>query len=144
MEESLKLKESQAYDSLQKIMRSYRDHPINHNHYYTTTVRKIRHQREKARFTKAIDDATALKCVAESSSPTESNFEWIHELDKAKTLSALSVGTEVSQLLFSCEEALDCMYSIYKVKQKVFIDIVLTLVCEEHIFHDLENIFSPQ
>ncbi|GAB7347738.1 hypothetical protein MBLNU459_g5290t1 [Dothideomycetes sp. NU459] len=30
------------------------------------------------------------------------------------------------------------------VKQKVFIDVVITLVTEEHIFHDVENVFSPK
>jgi hypothetical protein len=30
------------------------------------------------------------------------------------------------------------------VKEKVFVDVVLTLVVEEHIVRDLEHIFSPK
>lgn len=31
-----------------------------------------------------------------------------------------------------------------QVKQKVFVDVVLTLVVEDHIVRDLEQIFSPR
>lgn len=65
-------------------------------------------------------------------------------------------------ILFSCEEALDCTHAIYevsptaakiftrlltftsRVKQNVFIDLVLTLIVEEHVVRDLEHIFYPR
>ncbi|TVY73303.1 Interferon-induced GTP-binding protein MxA [Lachnellula suecica] len=44
---------------------------------------------------------------------------------------------------YACEEALISLMSIYKLKQKVFIDVVTVQVIERHIVRGLEKIFSP-
>jgi hypothetical protein len=116
LEEALRSRESMGSESLEKIMRSFRDHPINHNHYYTDTVRKIRQEREQKRLNQAFQSATIKE---QKWSEDFDRFEHIEKIDSAACIRALAHDTEADMVLFSCEEALDCIRAIYKVSWPV-------------------------
>lgn len=120
LEETLKTRESQAQSFLNKIMRTYRDHPINHNHYYTDTIQKIRHNREKRRLRQE------MSYLSPPEDSEDVKFNNTHTFAKTGALERVSdMGR------FSCEEALDCMRAIYKVrKHETLADLVLTCVGE--------------
>lgn len=112
LEEALRARESLAFGSLEKIMRSFRDHPINHNHYYTDTVRKIRQEREQKRLNRAFQSATIKE---QKWSEDFDRYEHVEKIDSTACIRALAHDTEADMILFSCEEALDCTRAIYKV-----------------------------
>jgi hypothetical protein len=112
LEEALRSRESLGFDSLEKIMRSFRDHPINHNHYYTDTVRKIRQEREQKRLDLAFQSATIKE---QKWNEDFDRFEHIDKIDSVACIRALAHDMEADMVLFSCEEALDCTRAIYKV-----------------------------
>ncbi|KAI0185594.1 interferon-induced GTP-binding protein Mx [Xylaria flabelliformis] len=106
-----------ASDELKKIMDDNKFAPINYNHYYTDTLQKRRDDRLKP-----------------PSQPTSGTVQ-----------PALATPLQITKNMetFSCEEALDCLMSIYKVQEKVFLANVTTQVVERHIMKGLDDIFSP-
>jgi hypothetical protein len=116
LEEALRSRESQGFESLEKIMRSFQDHPINHNHYYTDTVQKIRQEREQKRLDRAFQAAT----IKEQKWNEDSNrFEHVDKIDPGACIQALAHDMEADMVLFSCEEALDCTRANYKVSSSI-------------------------
>ncbi|TRX91704.1 hypothetical protein FHL15_007486 [Xylaria flabelliformis] len=116
---ALKERRKAASDELRKILDDNKSAPINYNHYYTDTLQKRRDARSKPQPQYTFGAAEFQPSLA----------------------TPLQITTNMES--FSCEEALDCLMSIYKVQQKVFLANVTTQVVERHIMRGLDDIFSP-
>ncbi|TGJ82147.1 hypothetical protein E0Z10_g6598 [Xylaria hypoxylon] len=112
-----------AIHELKEIIQDNKCAPINYNHYYTDNLQKQRGERFKAQLQPT--DYRSNTSVLESA------------------VAAFSSKTAANMEKFSCEEALDCLVSIYKVQEKVFLANVTTQVVERHLVRGLDRIFSP-
>ncbi|KAI9641929.1 hypothetical protein NHQ30_009798 [Ciborinia camelliae] len=126
IEEKLKIRRQAAARELNFLIEDLSQHPINYNHYFTDTIHKRREDRQKAAMEKAVKDAT-----------TGDNT------DPSILYSSYNKSTQKDMDGFSCEEALDNLFALYKVLQKVFIANVTTQVIERHIVRGLDAIFNP-
>ncbi|KAI1743085.1 interferon-induced GTP-binding protein Mx [Xylaria scruposa] len=117
---ALKERRKAASDELKKILDDNKFAPINYNHYYTDTLQKRRDDRLK---------------------PQQPTPQPVFGVVQPASMTPLQITTNMES--FSCEEALDCLMSIYKVQQKVFLANVTTQVVERHIIRGLDGIFSP-
>ena len=86
-----------------------RGHLITYNHYFTETVQKVRRERTKAEFTRAIQDFFSIISLNE---PQEHHYGIInyHQL-----LDKLMACNEPDISRHTCSEALDCMQAYYEV-----------------------------
>ena len=108
--DALKDRKEASMRELELIMEDVRSYPMNYNHYYTDMISARRQARNK----KSLE-----KCIAEATSEI-SNKNW----DEKKTSTNIDVEQAIEKYTkrpnpnmknFSCEEALDCLFSIYKV-----------------------------
>lgn len=106
IEPALRRRHQAALEELRKLMQDRRDFPINYNHYHTDTVHKKRQERVQAQILGHISKGS-------SQSPTcNSNMN-----DEVKNLVRLWADKSTPNMEeFSCEEALDCLLAIYKVR----------------------------
>lgn len=138
VQDALKARYDNAFQELKRIIEDTRSYPINYNHYYTDTVYKRRQERNKTSLASCIEDAT-----------THQHLEGCHSthtsasVDVDQAMAAFSQGSDPNMENVSCEEALDCLFAIYKVSQKTFVANVTTQVVERHMIRGLEKIFSP-
>ncbi|KAI9048411.1 hypothetical protein LZ554_007247 [Drepanopeziza brunnea f. sp. 'monogermtubi'] len=130
IEEELRGRYHNAVEELKKLTRDLRSYPINYNHYYTDTIAKRRQQRQKAALQKAMNEET---CAGWKSA----------DLDVSKVVRSFAAEINPNMDSFSCDEALDSLFAIYKVTQKTFVANVTTQVVERHVVAGLEKIFSP-
>lgn len=107
IETSLKRRHQAACEELGKLIRDRKDFPINYNHYYTDTVHKKRQERIQAQILEHISKGSPQTLT--SSSKMNDRVENLvrHWADKATP----------NMEECSCEEALDCLLAIYKVRQ---------------------------
>ncbi|KAK0109260.1 hypothetical protein ONS96_003082 [Cadophora gregata f. sp. sojae] len=135
IEEELKVRNRRANEELQKLVDDLRNYPINYNHYYTDSIAKRRQQRETALFEQSVNAAT--------SAGTDRHHNNVTNIDVSQAIRNYTKKIDPNMNRFSCEEALDSLFAIYKVMQKTFIANVTTQVIERHIVRGLELIFSP-
>jgi hypothetical protein len=151
----LKSRKAAAQAELKLIMNDHKNYPINYNHYYTDTIAKRRQDRQKTVLAKQIEDA--------STTDYNSKGQFVSSIDVAKVVTQHGQRVDPNMDNFSCEEALDCLFSIYKVclpksypssshnqtniskkvEQKTFVANITVQVIERHIVHGLESIFNP-
>ena len=112
VEDVLRARYESALNELDKIMEDVRSYPINYNHYYTDTIKKRRTERQKRSLAKSIENATSTTQHDESD---QKHTTTTVNVDQA--LGAYSQETDPNMEKVSCEEALDCLYAIYKVNQ---------------------------
>ncbi|RDW79868.1 hypothetical protein BP6252_04506 [Coleophoma cylindrospora] len=134
MLDALRKRREAAGDELAKIMEDLRNYPINYNHYYTDTIKKSQDERKRALLQDAIAQSTSTKTAYQVT---------VTDVDVEKALSMFQGSLDPDMENFSCEQALDCLFAIYKVQEKVFVANVTTQVIERHLVRDLEKIFSP-
>lgn len=102
--DKLKIREQAALDERGKLEEERKSYPVNYNHYYTDTIKKRRQSRLNNSFAQKFSGMTANYY---ESAGAEINFEdFVRE-------SWERAGPDMVQ--YSGEEALDCLYSIYKV-----------------------------
>ena len=138
VEQALNSRGEKAEEELHNLLSDLRDYPINYNHYYNDTINKLRGRRLESSLTKTLDAAT----------PHTNLDEWESKqvpasIDVRRAVSSLLNQIDPSMENVSCEEALDCVFSLYKVFSKTFVANVTTQVIERHIMRGLERIFSP-
>lgn len=164
----LKARMLAALQELTKLIKDKNKVPINYNHYYTDTIHKKRVKRIETQIERRTDPLQALLVDGESSG-SEDSSEADMEEELASVVSESSDEATRDMEAFSCEESLDCLQAIYKVRsdpqihwhlmslhvkasaesshvqvqQKVFLANVTTQVIERHLVEDLNNIFSP-
>ncbi|KAJ5041281.1 uncharacterized protein L3040_005829 [Drepanopeziza brunnea f. sp. 'multigermtubi'] len=132
IEEQLRVRYHNAVEELKKLTHDLRSYPINYNHYYTDTIAKRRQQRQKAALKKAMEEGTAAAWNSDGL-----------DLDVSRVVRSFADQINPNMDSFSCEEALDSLFAIYKVTQKTFVANVTTQVVERHVVTGLEKIFSP-
>ena len=113
VQDALKTRYDNAVDELEKIMEEVRSYPINYNHYYTDTIKKRREERQKESLRECIDDATTEEPIPDCSSKSHHSIS----IDVDQALSRYAEEADPNMENVSCEEALDCLYAIYKVSQ---------------------------
>lgn len=102
--EKLKIREQAAHDERGKLEEERKSYPVNYNHYYTDAIKKRRQSRQKESLAKKFSGLTS-----EGSDPANTKIN-IEALIKENWDRATPDMEE-----YSSEEALDCLYSIYKV-----------------------------
>lgn len=135
IEPELKQRDRAAFKELDLLVSELKEYISNYNHYYTDTIAKRRQQRQQAALKKALMAATTV-------TDDENGFP-VTDVDTATAIANFTLATTPDMNEFACEEALDGLFAIYKVMQKVFVANVTTQVIERHIIRGLENIFSP-
>lgn len=105
MVDALKTRRQAAFGELDLIIEDAKHFPINYNHYYTDTIHKRRQDRQGAMLTKAVEGGISKS----------GGFENETRVDIAKIVKGFSTQADPNMENFSCEEALDCLFAIYKV-----------------------------
>ncbi|KAE9378323.1 dynamin family protein-like protein [Stipitochalara longipes BDJ] len=139
--DALKERSHLASEELAKIMEDIKGYPINYNHYYTDTIKRRRQNRQRIAIKETAEKASKTTVLQEQS-PFESP-RVTTTVDIDQFVQSLAEDNDNNMENFSCEEALDCLFAIYKVSQKTFIANITTQVIERHIVRGLEKIFSP-
>lgn len=137
--DALRERKDQALQELRHIIEDTRYYPINYNHYYTDTLYNRRLERNKASLANCIGNATTNQVLK----GCNSNEHTTASVNIEKAVNAYSKSNDPNMENVSCEEALDCLFAIYKVSQKTFVANVTTQVVERHMIRGLEKIFSP-
>lgn len=114
IEDALKLRLDGSAKELEKIMEDIKSYPITYNHYYTDTIKKRRREREEKSLTNCIENATQHVALPGCHSTHTSA-----QVDAGKAAQEYSTKIDPDMENHSCEEALDCLYSIYKVSEPV-------------------------
>ncbi|KAI0805931.1 interferon-induced GTP-binding protein Mx [Xylaria sp. FL0064] len=136
--DALKGRRQAAHRELDLIWKDSRAFPINYNHYYTDTIFKRRQERQKASLAQALESGTEHHRLPGCQSDHTSA-----EVDIEKVITNFTERIDPDMENFSCEDALDCLFAIYKELQKTFVANITTQVIERHIVRGLEDIFSP-
>jgi hypothetical protein len=89
IEDAVEAREKAAFQELDLLMEDLKHYPINYNHYYSDTINRCRVERREK-----IDAAS----------------------DKSGTAPTTTAKGERDMENFSCEDALDCLFAIYKVR----------------------------
>lgn len=106
----LKARKDEALQELGRIIDDTRSYPINYNHYYTDTLYKRRQERNKISLSNCIEDATTHEHLDGCNSTHTSAI-----VDVSQAVADWSQGSDPNMETVSCEEALDCLFAIYKV-----------------------------
>lgn len=136
IESALKTALSNARAELKKIIADKSGHPITYNHYYTTTIQKMRHNKHDK----------LIQKLAERSETNgyDSTGEPATLIDPIEFKSLVDNRIELNMDRFSAEEALDNTLAYYKQELKYFIDVVTKQVIERHLISALpDTILSP-
>lgn len=117
--DALKVRNEASVQELEKIMEDNKSYPINYNHYYTDTIDRRRLAREKeAREKEAREKESLAKSIADASTKISSELDSAsHSEPSDQDLAKPTGRSQPSMKMYSCEEALDCVFSIYKVRR---------------------------
>ena len=114
IEDALKLRLDGSLKEKDKIMEDIKSYPITYNHYYTDTIKKRRRERSEKSLVSCIDNATQHVILPRCNSNHTSA-----QVDAGKAAREYTDEVDPDMENHSCEEALDCLYSIYKVSELV-------------------------
>jgi GTPase SAR1 family protein len=112
--DALKERSRLASEELARIMEDAKGYPINYNHYYTDTIKSRRQNRQHA-----VIKETAEKASKTTYLPDPEGFENTAStttFDMEQFVNTLAECNDQNMENFSCEEALDCLFAIYKVR----------------------------
>ena len=112
VQDMLKDRYNNASQELKRLIEDVQSYPMNYNHYYTDTLHKRRQQRNKASLTSCIQDATTRNQTSCNLGDHIST-----NIDVGKATDTYSKAIDRNMENISCEEALDCLFAIYKVSQ---------------------------
>jgi hypothetical protein len=125
-----------AKEELHKILEDKARHPTTYNHYFTTTVQKMR-QRKHQKITKKASEVSQVTMY-------DRNNNLHINVDPGKLTEAMNKAIELDMDVFSCQEALDTERAFYKDEMKYFVNAVTKTVIERHLVEPLpEIILSP-
>ncbi|KAI0199197.1 interferon-induced GTP-binding protein Mx [Astrocystis sublimbata] len=127
-----------AFRELDQLVQDNKDYPINYNHYFTDNLQKRRQQKLRAQLQGVLPEPIAL---SDFNGDIYQRYDVENALEKVVSACSQKITADMEE--FSCEEALDCLLSIYKVQEKTFVANVTTQVIERHIMRKLKEIFSP-
>ncbi|KAI1124878.1 interferon-induced GTP-binding protein Mx [Nemania abortiva] len=137
--DELRKQRTSSFHELNQLIQDNKEYPINYNHYFTDNLEKRRQQKLRAQLQGVLPEPpTPSRCSIGTHYPP---YDVRNALEKVVSACGQRTTTDMDD--FSCEEALDCLSSIYKVQEKTFVANVTTQVVERHIMKRLEEIFSP-
>ena len=110
IQDTLKSRSEAAIQELDRILEDIRNYPINYNHYYTDTIKKRRQARGKSSLAERIKHAT-IHTRLEGCHSTHTSAS----IDVDQVVGSSSDRIDPDMEKHTCEEALDCLFSIYKV-----------------------------
>ncbi|KAF2499712.1 Dynamin family protein [Lophium mytilinum] len=129
-------------EELRKIIADKAGHPMTYNHYYTTTIQKMRQDKYSRALMRMTDDAKVTvdkKTWAAGSGYTSQTY-----IDPQILRNKIDGSIEQDMDKFSAEEALDSQIAYYKDELKYFIAAITKQVIERHLVSTLPfNILSP-
>jgi GTPase SAR1 family protein len=108
IEEALNTRLVDALKYLKVLVKELKQHPIN----YTETITARRRERHKEILAKAVEDATTRQNICTN----ESEIVCSQSIDVEAVINESFGQTDTNMENFSCEEALDCLHAIYKVR----------------------------
>ena len=111
VQDKLKDRYNNASQELKRLIEDIQSYPMNYNHYYTDTLYGRRQERDKASLATCIQDAMSDNVLEGCSS----NKHKTTSIDINKATDAYSQSIDRNMENVSCEEALDCLFAIYKV-----------------------------
>ncbi|KAK0261937.1 hypothetical protein LTR35_017791 [Friedmanniomyces endolithicus] len=138
IKKSLQKRRERAIEELRRVLEDKRDFPATYNHYYTDNIQKARTQRMQNDLTKSIEVATRHERMPGCNSGHTSA-----SVDVAAAIDHFQGQVDLDMQRYSCEEALDCLLSMYKEQRKTFVANVTAQVIERHMVRGLDKIFSP-
>ncbi len=125
-----------AKEELHKILKDKARHPTTYNHYFTTTVQKMR-QRKHQKIMKKASEASEVTRL------DRNNDLQIH-VDPGELIEAMNKAIELDMDVFPSSEALDTERAFYKDEMKYFVNAVTKAVIERHLVEPLPDIIlSP-
>ncbi|KAF1830354.1 hypothetical protein BDW02DRAFT_601747 [Decorospora gaudefroyi] len=127
---------SEAKHELHKILKDEAGHPCTYNHYFTTTIQKMRKRKQQAT-TKAASEI--------SKTDLKDKYGSYHSyIDSDKLTVAMDEAIELDMDIFSSQEALDTQRAYYKDEMKYFVNVIAKAVIERHLVEPLPDIIiSP-
>ncbi|KAJ6284185.1 P-loop containing nucleoside triphosphate hydrolase protein [Bipolaris maydis] len=128
---------SNAKEELHKILKDKARHPATYNHYFTTTIQKMRQRKHQEIIEKA--------SKASETSIYHRNDENVYTyLNPSKLTEAMEKAIELNMDVFSSQEALDTKRAFYKDKIKYFVNTITKAVIKRHLVAPLPKIIlSP-
>jgi GTPase SAR1 family protein len=114
----LKARRQSACNELEKLIEDVKGFPINYNHYYTDTISMRRWKRQ---------EAVLAECLKKNTSQTAGVPTWDStgtSINIEGVIGSFSKRNDPDMDNFSCEEALECLFAIYKVSQLSACDIL--------------------
>ncbi|KAF2689294.1 hypothetical protein K458DRAFT_126151 [Lentithecium fluviatile CBS 122367] len=125
-----------AKEEMKKVLADKARPPMTYNHYFTTTVQKIR-QRKHQRMTKDATNASEI-------SYENVHGSWVIGCDPTAIETAMDNSIEQNMDTFSSQEALDNQHAYYKDEMKYFVNAVCKAVVERHLVGPLpDTVLSP-
>jgi hypothetical protein len=125
-----------AKDELRKILKDKARHPSTYNHYFTTTIQKMRQRKHQS-------TAEAASMASETSIQDRSGNYRTH-IDRDTLLAQMEKKIEPDMDVFSSQEALDTQRAYYKDELKYFVNAIAKAVIERHLVEPLPDIIlSP-
>jgi hypothetical protein len=110
LQDSVKRRYEAALHELELLQEDLESYPINYNHYYIDNITKTKIKRYEASLSRSIERATEHKhlegCMSTHTSAS---------IDIAAVINRLFRSTDRNMDKHSCEDTLDCLFSIYKV-----------------------------
>ncbi|KAH6866866.1 dynamin family protein-like protein [Alternaria rosae] len=125
-----------AKEELHKILKDKDRHPTTYNHYFTTTVQKMR-QRKHQKIIKKASKASEVSIY-------DCEDKLRKYVDPGKLTEAMDKAIEPDMDVFSSQDALDTERAFYKDEMKYFVNAVTKAVIERHLVEPLPDIIlSP-
>ncbi len=116
VEDALQLRFVDSVKEMKRITEDIKSYSITYNHYYTDTIKKRRREREEKSLISCIDNATQHIIL-----PKYRSNHTSAQIDSEKAAREYSDKIDSNMKNHSCEEALDCLYSIYKISELVHV-----------------------
>jgi hypothetical protein len=125
-----------AKDELRKILKDKARHPSTYNHYFTTTIQKMRLRKHQVLM-------KAASVASETAIKDEKDRPRVY-IDPGKLVTQLDKSIETDMDVFSSQEALDMQRAYYKDKLRYFVNSIAKAVIEHHLVEPLPDIIlSP-
>jgi len=115
IQDALKERNASATRELELLMEDIKSYPINYNRYYTDTIKKRRQHRDKEALAECLQQSTTDTPLPGCHSTHSSA-----RIDIDMALDQYFSRADPEMEKYSCEEALDCLFSIYKVSPPSF------------------------
>jgi hypothetical protein len=111
-----------ASEELKKIMEDVEAYPINYNHYYTDTIKRRRQNRQLAVIKEVAEKVNGSTILPEQEDDEDQDYDEepdvTRSFDVEQFVKTLAERNDNDMETFSCEEALDCLFAIYKVRSQ--------------------------